>query len=149
MPRWSPERKNIVLGLDLSRPCDPLTAFAFEEAAAWGALLRVVHVWNECKVYGYAAAPLDPRLMGDLRTEEARGLTRALTSWRQTFPGVRVEEQVLDGAAAQRLIETGEAADLLVVGRRKRRPAVGARIGPVAHGVLHHAACPVAVVPHD
>ncbi|WP_159058188.1 universal stress protein, partial [Streptomyces europaeiscabiei] len=27
--------------------------------------------------------------------------------------------------------------------------AVGARIGSVAHGVLHHARCPVAVVPHE
>ncbi|WP_159063037.1 universal stress protein, partial [Streptomyces scabiei] len=26
---------------------------------------------------------------------------------------------------------------------------VGARIGSVAHGVLHHAHCPVAVVPHE
>jgi nucleotide-binding universal stress UspA family protein len=25
---------------------------------------------------------------------------------------------------------------------------VGARIGSVAHGMLHHADCPVAVVPH-
>ncbi|MFI1154635.1 universal stress protein, partial [Streptomyces sp. NPDC020817] len=25
---------------------------------------------------------------------------------------------------------------------------VGTRIGSVAHAVLHHAACPVAVVPH-
>ncbi|NDZ98224.1 universal stress protein, partial [Streptomyces sp. SID10116] len=36
----------------------------------------------------------------------------------------------------------------LVVGRRARRAPVGARIGSVAHAVLHHAPCPVAVVPH-
>lgn len=28
------------------------------------------------------------------------------------------------------------------------RPALGMRIGPVTHGVIHHAAAPVAVVPH-
>ncbi|MGW4108691.1 universal stress protein, partial [Streptomyces sp. NPDC004976] len=38
-------------------------------------------------------------------------------------------------------------AQLLVVGRRARRTAVGTRIGSVAYGVLHHADCPVAVVP--
>ncbi|WP_309299509.1 hypothetical protein [Streptomyces sp. A012304] len=29
------------------------------------------------------------------------------------------------------------------------RPALGMRLGPVAHAVLHHAAASVAVVPHD
>jgi hypothetical protein len=37
----------------------------------------------------------------------------------------------------------------VVVGRRVHRPALGMRIGPVAHAVLHDAAAPVAVVPHD
>ncbi|MGW3313870.1 universal stress protein, partial [Streptomyces sp. NPDC001073] len=31
--------------------------------------------------------------------------------------------------------------------RRAPRTGGGARIGSVAHGVLHHAECPVAVVP--
>jgi len=38
-------------------------------------------------------------------------------------------------------------AQLMVVGRRAQRSAVGSRIGSVAHSVLHHAPCPVAVVP--
>ncbi|MFJ9626631.1 universal stress protein, partial [Streptomyces sp. NPDC101175] len=32
-------------------------------------------------------------------------------------------------------------------GRRPPRRGGGPRIGSVAHGVLHHAGCPVAVVP--
>ncbi|MEU9573566.1 universal stress protein [Streptomyces massasporeus] len=39
-------------------------------------------------------------------------------------------------------------AGLVVVRRRTHRPALGVRIGPVAQAVLHHAAAPVAVVPH-
>ncbi|MFE0130693.1 universal stress protein, partial [Streptomyces sp. NPDC059037] len=39
-------------------------------------------------------------------------------------------------------------ADLLVVGARRRKGHVGMQLGPVNHAVLHHAACPVAVVPH-
>ncbi|MFD0069820.1 universal stress protein, partial [Streptomyces sp. NPDC127574] len=38
---------------------------------------------------------------------------------------------------------------LMVVGRRVERSAVGGRIGSVAHAVMHHAPCPVAVVPHS
>ncbi|MGV9847356.1 universal stress protein [Streptomyces sp. NPDC003442] len=48
--------------------------------------------------------------------------------------------EVLLGAAAQ--------AGVMVVGRPTHRPAVGPRLGHVAHALLHHAACPVAVVPH-
>jgi len=48
---------------------------------------------------------------------------------------------------AEWLLSVAARAQLMVVGRRARRTAVGARIGSVAHGVLHHAGCPVAVVP--
>ena len=38
-------------------------------------------------------------------------------------------------------------ADLLVVGARRRHGHFGLQLGRVAHAVLHHSACPVAVVP--
>ncbi len=52
------------------------------------------------------------------------------------------------GTAAGHLVEASKEASLLIVGRRIRRAAVGAHIGPVTHAVLHHATTPVAVVPH-
>ncbi|MGV9897007.1 universal stress protein, partial [Streptomyces tendae] len=63
-------------------------------------------------------------------------------------PDVPVVEHVEMGSAGQVLLSVSANAQLMVVGRRARRTAVGARIGSVAHGVLHHAECPVAVVPH-
>ncbi|CAM5390134.1 hypothetical protein SPURM210S_05729 [Streptomyces purpurascens] len=47
------------------------------------------------------------------------------------------------GSAGQVLLSVAGTAQLMVVGRRAHRTAVGARIGSVAHGVLHHADCPV------
>jgi nucleotide-binding universal stress UspA family protein len=47
------------------------------------------------------------------------------------------------------LLSLAERAQLMVVGRRVRHSAVGGRIGSVAHAVIHHAPCPVAVVPHS
>ncbi|MFE2439715.1 universal stress protein, partial [Streptomyces sp. NPDC059409] len=76
----------------------------------------------------------------------ARGA--ALAPWRERFPDVPVVEHVEMGSAGQVLLSVSGGAQLMVVGRRARRGAVGARIGSVAHGVLHHAECPVAVVPH-
>ncbi|MFD9075512.1 universal stress protein, partial [Streptomyces lasiicapitis] len=34
------------------------------------------------------------------------------------------------------------------VGARRRAGHTGLQLGPVNHAVLHHAACPVTVVPH-
>lgn len=139
----------IVLGADLDRPCDALVAFAFEEAAARGAPLRVVHVWDEHKEYGYGGPALDPRLGRELREERARKLADLLAPWRARHPGVQALGEVVAGPVAETLLEEGRAADLMIVGRRRRRGPGAVHIGPVAHGIVHHVACPVAVVSHD
>lgn len=45
------------------------------------------------------------------------------------------------------LPDASAEAALLVVGARRPHGRVASRIGRVTHAVLHHAACPVAVVP--
>ncbi|MFE9452861.1 universal stress protein [Streptomyces sp. NPDC006739] len=123
--------------------------FAFEAAAARGAAVRAVRAWNLPPVFAYSPASL--RLLDDtggLEPYERRALAEALKPWRERFPEVPVAEQLELGSAGQVLLSAAGRAQLMVVGRRARRTAVGARIGSVAHGVLHHADCPVAVVPH-
>lgn len=145
----SPEGQEVVLGLDLDRPCDPLISFAFESAVARRASVRAMHVWDRHKMYGYAAPALDPDLARELRSEQTRLLTGILAPWRGRFPAVAVRESIIDGPVAQRLIEAGRGTDLLTLGRRRRHPPAAGRTGPVAHSVLHHAVCPVAVISHD
>ncbi|SFY47525.1 universal stress protein [Streptomyces sp. F-1] len=123
--------------------------FAFETAAARGATVRAVRAWTLPPVFAYSPGSL--RLLdeaGGLEPYERQALADALRPWRERFPGVPVAEQVEMGSAGQVLLSLAGRAQLMVVGRRARRTAVGARIGSVAHGVLHHADCPVAVVPH-
>ncbi|MET9172289.1 universal stress protein [Streptomyces misionensis] len=123
--------------------------FAFETAAARGATVRAVRAWTLPPVFAYSPGSL--RLLdeaGGLEPYEKQALADALRPWRERFPGVPVAEQVEMGSAGQVLLSLAGRAQLMVVGRRARRTAVGARIGSVAHGVLHHADCPVAVVPH-
>jgi nucleotide-binding universal stress UspA family protein len=123
--------------------------FAFETAAARGATVRAVRAWSMPPVF--ASSPGSLRLLdeaGGLEPYERKGLAAALRPWRERFPDVPVVEHVETGSAGQVLLAAAEHAQLLVVGRRARRTAVGARIGSVAYGVLHHAGCPVAVVPH-
>ncbi|MCI3273811.1 universal stress protein [Streptomyces cylindrosporus] len=123
--------------------------FAFETAAARGATVRAVRAWTLPPVFAYS--PGSMKLLdeaGGLEPYERKALTAALEPWRERFPDVPVLEHIEMGSAGQVLLSVAGRAQLMVVGRRARRTAVGARIGSVAHGVLHHAPCPVAVVPH-
>ncbi|MFJ7151333.1 universal stress protein [Streptomyces sp. NPDC100445] len=123
--------------------------FAFETAAARGATVRAVRAWTLPPVFAYSPGSL--RLLDDaggLEPYERQSLAEAVRPWRERFPDVPVAEHVEMGSAGQVLLSLAGRAQLVVVGRRAHRTAVGARIGSVAHGVLHHADCPVAVVPH-
>ncbi|MGP2436218.1 universal stress protein [Streptomyces sp. JW3] len=123
--------------------------FAFEAAAARGAAVRAVRAWTLPPLFSYSPGSL--RLLDDaggLEPYERKALAEALEPWRESYPDVPVVEHVEMGSAGQVLLSVAGRAQLMVVGRRARRSAVGARIGSVAHGVLHHADCPVAVVPH-
>ncbi|MEY9484602.1 nucleotide-binding universal stress UspA family protein [Streptomyces calvus] len=139
----------IVVGQE-GRPEDSAAAlgFAFETAARRGATVRAVRAWTLPPVFAYSPASL--QLLdeaGGLEPFERKGLAAALAPWRERYPDVHVVEHVEMGSAGQVLLSVAGTAQLMVVGRRARRTAVGARIGSVAHGVLHHAGCPVAVVP--
>ncbi|MGW5431354.1 universal stress protein [Streptomyces sp. NPDC004059] len=124
--------------------------FAFETAAARGAAVRAVRAWTLPPVFAYSPGSL--KLLDDsggLEPYEQQVLTEALRPWRERFPDVPVAEHLEMGSAGQVLLSVADRAQLMVVGRRAHRTAVGARIGSVAHGMLHHAECPVAVVPHE
>lgn len=143
--------REIVVGQE-GEPEDSLDAlrFAFGTAAARGATVRVVRAWSLPPVFAYSPASM--KLLdeaGGLEPYERKALADAVRPCREEFPDVPVVEHVELGSAGQVLLSVAARAQLMVVGRRARRTAVGARIGSVAHGVLHHAECPVAVVPHQ
>lgn len=127
----------VVLGLDLDRPGDELLEYAFDAAASRRAPLHVVHVWT---------APLPPSAEAiDPLPEKERLLAAELASWRQRFPGTQVHESVVHGLTVSHVLEAASTADLLVIGRRI---PTGPHLGQTAHAAIHHARCPVVVVPH-
>ncbi|WP_055589105.1 universal stress protein [Peterkaempfera griseoplana] len=142
------EGLGIVVGVELERPHEEVLEFAFEAAARRSCTLCAVHAWNLPATYGYAAVPFGEGLVNTLE-EQARGsLAAALRPWQEKYPQVEVVQRVELGSAGQLLADASAQAGLLVVGRRVRSSPVGMHVGPVAHAVLHHARCPVAVVPH-
>ncbi|MFE9557784.1 universal stress protein [Streptomyces sp. NPDC006703] len=140
--------RELVVGLDTSRPCDALLAFAFEEASRRSCTLHAVHTWKLPPVAGYGAA-YDPRLHAQLDLSARAGLNDLLRPWQEKYPTVHVTGHASAGHPAWQLLEKASGAGLLIVGRRIRRSPVGAHIGPVTHAVIHHARVPIAVIAHE
>ncbi|MFF8670042.1 universal stress protein [Streptomyces sp. NPDC015242] len=138
---------DVVLGLDLYKAADPVIEFAFDAASRRAADLRVVHGWT-LPPYHYGGA-LMPELSARTAAQVRHELTAVLRPWQEKFPAVRVQAQATVGGAGAHLVDASRGAALVVVGRRIRRGAVGAHIGPVTQALLHHAAAPVAVISHD
>ncbi|PWI45712.1 universal stress protein [Streptomyces sp. ICBB 8177] len=112
-------------------------AFALDEAAARGGELVAVRAWRR-------NAP-DVSPSGD--AEAAARLTDAVLG--RGRAGVVVRREAVEGPPRRALLAAAADADLLVVGaRRHRRHALGLQLGATSHALLHHAPCPVAVVPY-
>jgi len=139
--------RDVVLGLDSGRPCDELIEFAFDAAGRRGSSLRVIHTFSRPPDFA-AADRIVPMSGPELRAEHEHAVAAALRPWREKYPETAVVESVTEGRAADELISASAGSALVVVGRRIRETRLGTHIGPVAHAALHHAPCPVAVVPH-
>ncbi|MEU6345245.1 universal stress protein [Streptomyces sp. NPDC046977] len=136
----------VVLGLALRQGAADVTAFAVEAAQRGGTPLRAVHTWSYPPIYRYAPAAMDPACGAEIAAGEKHAVAAAMEPWREKAPGVEITEEVVAGNAAQALVDAAAGAGLLVVGRRSHQPAC---LGPTAHAALHHAPCPVAVVPYE
>ncbi|MFH8347737.1 universal stress protein [Streptomyces sp. NPDC018045] len=142
-------RDEVVVGVQDVRESDTVLEFAFAAAAAQGMSLRAVRAWNIPPVLvwgGEAMRVADDA--GGLEPLERRRLADAVRPWRERFPQVEVVEHVELGGAGQVLLAGSARAALLVVGRRTPGRHDLRKVGAVAHAALHHAPCPVAVVPH-
>ncbi|MFE1443418.1 universal stress protein [Streptomyces sp. NPDC058739] len=139
--------ERVLLGVGGGDIDAPAVHFAFQAAAARGCELDVVSSWRRP-----AHHPADHPLMTGspdsfLERRAARLLDQAIEAAAEKHTDVRVRRTTIEGPARTVLVHRSAAADLLVIGARRRSGLVGMELGPVAHRALHHAACPVAVVP--
>lgn len=143
----SPEAP-VVAAVDLHHTYDPVLGFAFEAAAVRGARLRVVHAWSVRALYSYPSALPEPAVVEQAASGAQHSLEQAVRPWQERFPEVTAEIETATGAVAPYVLDSSADAALLVVGRLLREHHLPVPVGPVTHAVLHHAPCPVAVVPH-
>ncbi|MER5432446.1 universal stress protein [Streptomyces sp. NPDC002588] len=140
----------VVVGLKVDGPDDAALGLAFTEAALRGARLQAVAAYP-WPVQTWAAPEelVLPAHDQEAVEHETRVLADGfLAPHRARHPEVRAEALAAPGDAAGLLVAASKGAELLVVGRHRRRLLAPARmLGSVTHAVLMHAASPVAVVP--
>ncbi|WP_274911947.1 universal stress protein [Streptomyces sp. WZ-12] len=137
----------VLLGVGDTAPGSPAVRFAFREAEARGCVLDAVRAWR-CPAY--ETADRAERAAGPEHHYEQRAsalVDAAVAAEAEEHPAVRVRRTTVEGPAHKVLIRRSAAADLLVLGARHRHGHFGLQLGRVGHAALHHAACPVVVVP--
>lgn len=140
---WSPVGgAAVVVGVDGTQAAETVLQFGFDHASRHHAPLRAVLCWH---AHLLGTAMSRPELPAPARVEA--WLSESLAGWREKYPDVEVHSEVIKEHAPDGLLIASESQYLLVVGSRGRRAIAGTLLGSVSQGVLHHATCPVAVVP--
>ena len=165
--RTSPERGEVLVGVDGSPASRSALRFAAAEARLRGARLVVLTATVGAAVAGavdaatsatdmgmasMVTALMAPAVHATLRhfpapLDLARDLGEAMVHQELgDAPRLAVRVEPCDGAPAKALVERSASADLVVVGARGQGGFEGLRLGSVADEVRRHASCTVIVV---
>ncbi|MFE9535623.1 universal stress protein [Streptomyces sp. NPDC006691] len=122
---------------------------AASEAELRKASLRLLTVWDIFQYTGTVVTMLDD--VGEVAGRRLRSLETVADRVRKEYPGLALNvdaEKSVSVAGA--LVEASRTADLLVVRGRRSPGHIGPALGHTAHSLLHHAHCPVELIPrHD
>ncbi|WP_433229760.1 universal stress protein [Actinomadura formosensis] len=138
-----PEHREIAVGIGLGDDSAVLE-YAFRAAKVREARLRVVHAWP------FPEALDKPGAAADLKRVEERARWRVIEAhapMRKRFPGVEVLEDIVQDNPAAALVAASRDVDLVIAGSHPREGLAVPRARAVTHALVHHAHCPVAVVP--
>lgn len=141
------EQGRIVVGVDGSEGAQRALRWAVAQAVRTGSHLQVVHGWQ----YPYAGSTLYAGVVvdvGDLEAGARAVLDAAVADVDMSGLDAPPDLVVVEHSAALALVEAAKGADLLVVGTRGRGGFAELLLGSVSQQVVHHAPCPVVIVPH-
>ena len=131
----------IVVGIDDSQGSNAALEWAIDEADLHRAELTVVHAWS----YPYGLDSPAATVRDVMRVDAACALDRAVDR-ANSRGGARVDSRLIEGNAAESILEAAEGADLIVVGSRGRGGLRSLLLGSVSSAVIHHTHCPTVVV---
>lgn len=140
----------IVVGVDESPGAQRAVEWALAEAAVHHWTVRLVHAIPPVQnLYPYGMGEmvwLDD--MNEQAEHAARELLEsALANAGGPPDGVTVERVARFSPAANLLVDESRGKDMLVVGSRGRGGFTGLLLGSVSQQIVHHADCPVVVIP--
>lgn len=137
----------VIVGVDGSPQSNTAIGVAFEAASFLSAPLVAIHAWSLPSITapGATAVP-EPDDLREVRDAEIRLSAEAMAGFTDTYPDVRVSQQVIGGEPERVLVDASHGARLVVVGSRGRGGFSGLLLGSVSHALLHHSEAPVAVV---
>jgi nucleotide-binding universal stress UspA family protein len=134
----------IVVGVDGSDVSAGAIRFAFHEAARRRVGVTAVHAAMPTRQHPCLQVPEDI-----VEQVDRQLFAEAMDSTRILLRGTDVKTKLVHSHPAQALLDEADGAELIVVGSHGRGGFAGMLLGSVSQAVLHHAACPVAVVhPH-
>jgi len=138
--------ERIIVGVDGSENARRALRWAVDEARIREARLEVVHAWHVpyIGVYSAATAMFEP---GPFEEAAESTIEDALAGEDLSGLAHPVERVISQGSPAVAILNAAKGADLVVVGTRGRGGFSGLLLGSVSHQVVHHAECPVVVVP--
>ncbi|KAA5825493.1 universal stress protein [Saccharopolyspora hirsuta] len=140
----TPTSGPVVVGIDSSTGSRAALRFAFGAAARRRSELIAVQALPNAY---FIPGPYDHPDRDELVEAAEQSLADQVSACAGDFPDVLVRRVVSNVPPVQALREAADQAQLLVVGHRGVGGFTGLLVGSVARGVLHHAPCPVAVVP--
>lgn len=139
--------ERILLGAGEPATGGEAARFAFREADARKCTLDVVRAWR-CPAHETTDHPMLADAPARHHEERASDLLDELIhDAAADHPGVRVRRDTVEGPARKVLLNRSAAADLVIIGAQRRHGHFGLQLGRLGHTLLHHADCPVAIVP--
>jgi nucleotide-binding universal stress UspA family protein len=133
----------VVAGVDGSQASLRALHWAVEHARRTDATLRVVTAWEWPILFG----PVIFTESFDPKADAERTQVHALEQELGEGSPVKLEALVVEGRPAPTVLDASDDAELLVVGSRGRGAFAGMLLGSVSEHCVHHATCPVVVVP--
>ena len=141
-------RSTIAVGVEGSVASLAALRFAVDLAGRTGRSCRAVQVWGQPDRVLPVGSGSDVHADPDAsRADAARLLNDTVRPYRSRLPTLTLEAALHQGHIVQALIHESESAEALVLGGHKTDPQHHPEVGSATSGVLHHARCPVIVVP--
>ena len=136
--------KTIVVGADGSESSLDALHWAVDEGRRRSCPVKAVLAWTLPYPVPTFGRFSDPEW---LQREAEELLENLLRKELADAAHVQIDRQVEEGPAARVLLDAARDASMVVVGSRGHGGFTGLLLGSVSQQLVHHAACPVVVIP--